>query len=460
MSPLETPFPVSSSTLSFWRTELHPLDSHRSTTELPAECDVLIIGAGYSGVATAYHLLEDNTTPPSIVILEAREACSGATGRNGGHLKPDLYFNVLKYSQKYGASNAAEFARFEAENVLAVKDLVEKENIDCDYHLTRAVDVYMDAEHAKQTEASYRELVRMGVATLSDVQFTSGKNAEAFSGVKGAKACFSFTAGHVWPYKLVMHLLSLVVAKGVNLQTTTPVTSVSDTPEKDGRWIVTTSRGSILARRVVFASNGYTAGIAPQFAHKIVPVRGICTRITVPQSVEHAPFLPYTYSLRHGPNLYDYLIPRADGSIVVGGAKQEFWHERKWWYGVTDDGALIKPATKYFDGYMQRNFRGWENSGAYTDKVWTGIMGYSSDFMPYVGDIPGKPGQTVIAGFSGHGMPLICLASKGIADMLRGERNFEETGIPKVFRPTEERLTSKVNEILESSVIPLATAKL
>lgn len=83
MSPLENPFPVSSSTLSFWRTELHPLDNHRSTTELPAECDVLIIGAGYSGVATAYHLLEDNTTPPSIVILEAREACSGATGRNG-----------------------------------------------------------------------------------------------------------------------------------------------------------------------------------------------------------------------------------------------------------------------------------------------------------------------------------------------------------------------------------------
>jgi glycine/D-amino acid oxidase-like deaminating enzyme len=128
--------------------------------DLPAECDVLIIGAGYSGVATAYHLLDENPNPPSVVILEARQACSGATGRNGeldfshptqtkylrkleigGHLKPDLYFNILKYSKKYGVENAAEFARFEAANILAVKELVERENIDCDYHPTRAVDI-------------------------------------------------------------------------------------------------------------------------------------------------------------------------------------------------------------------------------------------------------------------------------------------------------------------------------
>lgn len=112
-------------------------------------------------------------------------------------------------------------------------------------------------------------------------------NKEQLSGVKGAKACFSFTAAHVWPYKLVMHLLSLVVKQGANLQTTTPVTSVSETPNSDGTWTVTTSRGSIRAKKVLFASNGYTAGIAPQFAHKIVPVRGICNRIVTPLARSH-----------------------------------------------------------------------------------------------------------------------------------------------------------------------------
>jgi hypothetical protein len=99
----------------------------------------------------------------------------------GGHLKPDLYFNILKYSKKYGAENAAEFARFEAANVLAVKELVEREKIDCDYHLTRAVDVYLNENHAKETEAAYKELVKAGVASLGDVQFQAQKNAEIVS---------------------------------------------------------------------------------------------------------------------------------------------------------------------------------------------------------------------------------------------------------------------------------------
>lgn len=43
-----------------------------------------------------------------------------------------------------------------------------------------------------------------------------------------------------------------------------------------------------------------------------------------------------------------------------------------WWYGVTDDSKLIEPAKNYFDGYMQRHFQGWEDSGAFTDRVWTG----------------------------------------------------------------------------------------
>lgn len=81
-SPLG-PFPVPNATLPFWRTDLHEIDSHRSTPELPEQCDVLIIGSGLSGAATAYHILDNNSSPPSIVILEARQACSGATGRNG-----------------------------------------------------------------------------------------------------------------------------------------------------------------------------------------------------------------------------------------------------------------------------------------------------------------------------------------------------------------------------------------
>lgn len=81
------PFPVDHSLTSFWRSEPDPLDNFRSTESLPETSDIVIIGAGYAGASTAYHCLERSrlvsAEQPSIVILEARQACSGATGRNG-----------------------------------------------------------------------------------------------------------------------------------------------------------------------------------------------------------------------------------------------------------------------------------------------------------------------------------------------------------------------------------------
>lgn len=92
-----------------------------------------------------------------------------------------MYYNILKYTEKYGAANAAAFARFEAANVLAVKDLVEREKIDCDFVLTRALDVYLDEAHARSTYTTYQELRRIGVADLGDIHYIEGPNAEAVS---------------------------------------------------------------------------------------------------------------------------------------------------------------------------------------------------------------------------------------------------------------------------------------
>ncbi|KEF60512.1 uncharacterized protein A1O9_02073 [Exophiala aquamarina CBS 119918] len=441
--------PIPNSTKPFWRVQLHALDKHRSTSDLPTEADIVIIGSGFSGSALAHYIYEDNPTPPSVVILEAREACSGASARNGGHCKPERYYQLASHIKKYGAKKAIEVARFEKSQLHAMKELVEKENIDCDFTLTRSCDVILDPGLAKATDEAFAEMVKAGEADLTDVYHAKAKDAEMLSGVKGALSAFTVTAAHLWPYKLVMHLLQGAVNKGANLQTNTPVTKVSDQPLPDGRWLVATPRGSIKAKKIFFASNAYTRDIAPQFARHIIPVRGIASRIVVPEG-KNRPFLPYTYNLRHGPGLFDYLASRADGSIVVGGAKPLFWHDRSHWYNVHDDSKLIESAKPWFDGLMQRSFAGWENSGAYTERVWTGIMGWTSDFMPYVGDVPGKPGQAILAGYSGHGMPMILLSARGLVQMMQG-KSFEEVGIPELFKPTEERLASTKNEILDGS---------
>jgi glycine/D-amino acid oxidase-like deaminating enzyme len=103
---------------------------------------------------------------------------------------------------------------------------------------------------------------------------------------------------------------------------------------------------------------------------KIVPVRGICSHIKPSKSP--APLLPNSYIIRWSDTKYEYLIPRLDGSIIVGGARSVYYHDLDSWYNNVNDDKLIESAKNYFDGYMQRVFHGWEDSGAYTSKVWTG----------------------------------------------------------------------------------------
>lgn len=101
---------------------------------------------------------------------------------SGGHLKPDVYFNVPKYTALYGAKAAADLAKFESSQVLAIKEVVYKENIDCDYQLTRAVDVSLDQAHVDKSELEFNELVKNGAESVRDVHFTSKKYAEQVHG--------------------------------------------------------------------------------------------------------------------------------------------------------------------------------------------------------------------------------------------------------------------------------------
>lgn len=170
------------------------------------------------------------------------------------------------------------------------------------------------------------------------------------------------------------------LAKGANLQTNTRVEQVSASTDDLGRWTISTSRGIVKAKKVVVATNAYTPAILPEYKDKIIPYRAICSRIVTPGP---APLLVNTYALQFKDWDFDYLIPRSDGSIVVGGARSAYFKDFEEWYGNTDDSMLVKSAKTYFDGYMQRHFCGWENSGAYVSDIWTGSMSHFplSSFM-------------------------------------------------------------------------------
>lgn len=81
------------------------------------------------------------------------------------------------------------------------------------------------------------------------------------------------------------------------------------------------------------------------------------------------------------------------------------------------------------------------------------VMGYTTDSLPHVGQVPAKPGQFVVAGFNGHGMPQVFLSAKGVAQMILNGVDFEQTGVPRIFKTTQERLDSVDNAILSASYV-------
>ncbi|KAK4570099.1 hypothetical protein LTR86_003069 [Recurvomyces mirabilis] len=436
-------FPTSHSTTPYWRNEVKPIDEHRSTESLPPHADIVIIGAGYAGAAIAHHLLERHSNHhdqslPSIVILEAREACSGATGRNGGHFKPDPFSRAANVLKTHGKAVAEHVAAFEARQVQKVRAFVDDEEIDCDFEEVTVRDVCLYPAGRDKIEADLVALNEADISTARSLEYSSDREAEEISGVKGAKSCLTFNAARLWPYRLVSHMLEKAVSRGINLQTHTPVTSVTPTGEGSDAslWAVNSSRGSIQCSTVIYATNAYTSALVPELKDKIVPVRGMVARLL---PATDAPLLNDSYMMRFSEFEYDYMISRPDGSIIVGGAKRDFYDELHEWYNVCDDGRLMKGATHYFDGYMQRHFSGWENCDVRTDQIWTGIMGYSNDGFPYVGPVYGKPGQYICAGFTGHGMPQIFLSAKAIAEMVTAGVSAAEVDLPLPYHTSPDR---------------------
>ncbi|KAF2966727.1 hypothetical protein GQX73_g6829 [Xylaria multiplex] len=435
------PFPVPHATVPFWRTELHVLDSHQSTPELPEKQDVVIIGAGFAGAALAYYLSEQDTSVPkrSITILEAREACSGATGRNGGHLRPDIFNGVAAHMKTHGLDAANNVATFELENAEALTNLIKSEEIDCDLRPVVSGAAFVDEAEAADAKKLWDDMLEKGSPALQQVTYYGPEDAERVSGIKGALALYTFPAAVLWPYKMVMHLLAAAVAAGVNLQTHTPVHAVSPEADSEGYWTLETARGAIKARHIVFATNAYTSGLLPEYANTILPCLGTCARMVATASAGPPP-LPSCGIASKSPNtIHSYWGARPDGSFIVGGASS-YRDKREFWYRNFDDSALIGPSIKFFAQWAGKSLVGWEEAEMKIENIWTGVMGYTSDDLPHVGAVPGKKGLYICAGFVGHGMPNVLLSAKAVAKLLRDDTPLTESGVPACYETSSERL--------------------
>jgi len=280
--------PCEQSSTSFWHSQPSPLLlAHRSTRNLPQTADVVVIGSGITGASVAHHLLAGNNGSKdsdhglNVVMLEAREACWGATGRNGGHCQPLLF----------ETPHDPSIGHFELANFHALQKLIVDNDIDCEFVAQPGVRAIYSRHHLKEAEMAL-DVMKITAPDLHKMMrlITSRKSLARYRIPSAKGALITDTAARMWPYKFVAHILSsLLTATDLegtfNLQTLTPVTSLSASSDAPG-WIVHTPRGTIHTQKVVLATNAYTSHLLPTFADLIVPAAVRCLHSSLCQACE------------------------------------------------------------------------------------------------------------------------------------------------------------------------------
>ncbi|KAJ6610226.1 FAD dependent oxidoreductase [Mycena sp. CBHHK59/15] len=279
--------PVPGPSSPYWAIPASPIAQHGSDVDVPFYADVVIIGSGITGTAFARTLLGDcdkncGAGSVQIVMLEARDVCSGASARNGGHITPPLYHDHPALKERHGLPMAKSMIRFRLAHLAELIRVANEENIlaDSQCREVETFDVFFDQETfavaAKNLDVylndfpEQREMWRVvGVEEcIHELQLSRR--------VVGAIAT---TAGAIHPYRFVTGILSRLLESyptNFRLFTHTPCISISSTVPMGGEqlYTVSTSRGDIRTRHIIHATNAWASHLLPPMRGKIIPVRG------------------------------------------------------------------------------------------------------------------------------------------------------------------------------------------
>jgi glycine/D-amino acid oxidase-like deaminating enzyme len=446
--------PHANPTISYWQDPPSCIADLRSTPDLPGHADYVVVGSGISGACIAYDLLI-HEPDASVLMLEARQACSGATGRNGGHTKAASYRSFLDHEQELGLKEAIKIARLEYANIRETHAFARKHGIECASVECETIDVICsEAQWELGLKAIKRMRQVMGEHDPSAEYrtYSADEVAKHFL-CQGAVGGIEYAAGSLSAYDFTIGILKLALNRELNLQTNTPATSTSH-QVFDGRplWTITTARGDVHTPNLILATNGYTAHLVPKLRGLIVPLQGqiVAQRpgTGMPQSG-----LAHTYSLIYETG-YEYMISRPpnsrrEGDIVIGGGIHQLPNDGACRYGNTDDSSLEPTITDYLRRCTSDRFgTNWGNDhqDGRIREEWSGIMGASADGLPYVGAMPDLPGLFISASFNGHGMVWCLKAAQALVEVvLHGEagKSSLEDWFPSSAWITKERMAKK-----------------
>jgi glycine/D-amino acid oxidase-like deaminating enzyme len=369
--------------------ELPRLEGH-------VEADVVIIGAGFTGLSTALHLREAGV---DVAIVEAAEPGWGASGRNNGQVIPTLTRPDPEDIVTKHRAAGERFVTLLRDCASTLFDTARRYQIAAEQEQAG----WIQPVHSPGRMAIAERRVRQWSKAGADVELLSR---EEIAKMLGSDAWFgglwNRTGGHINPLALSRGLARAALDRGARIYARSPASRFE---RRNNRWIVTTPHGEISGRALILATNAYTGEfekqLAPDIAREVMPVRSWQMATAPLSEAARETIIPGRQAMSdtHG-ELY-FARYDARNRLVTGGAM------------MGTDVAQLKAAVG------TRLQKLWPQIGDVKfDYVWNGYVGMTTDFLPRIHRL--GPDAYAWAGCNGRAVALSIAIGQELARAAQG----------------------------------------
>ena len=378
------------------------------------EVDVAIVGGGFTGLSSAYHLKKASPSP-SVALCESEVIGFGASGRNGGFNMTLFGLTLSITALRFGRDKAKEAHLYMERAVDTLRDLVGELGIDCDYEHPGFLRVATSEQYKKRILEEMEIAHSLGISGIEWLE--KDQLADEIVSPKYLGAWSEPRCGIVNPAKLSWGWKDVIRPQGVEIYENTPIISIA---RENGKLRLSSPEASIRADKVVLATNAYSH-LIPQIKWKQTPV---WTHIVLTEPISPETMAQIGWSNRQGiedaRNLVHYYRLTADNRLLMGGRDVTLS------YGKNMDKDMDDAVFSGLEQDVRDLFPVLEDI-RFTHR-WGGPVSVTVDMSPAIG-YAGDKDIVYSLGCIGHGVSMAHLNGRTVSDLILEQ----ETDLTEVF---------------------------
>lgn len=381
-------------------------------TALPASADVVIIGSGYTGLSAALEIARGGR---DTLVLDAEDAGFGCSTRNGGQISTSVKPSYEDLAKRHGAETAFGIVREGQSSLQWVADFVAREQIECDF---RVVGRFHAAHSPSQYEALAQRLATQpkGLEVEAHMVSRAEQRRELGTDIYFGGAVYARHAS-LDPARFHQGMLDRVLAAGGRVIPHCPAGAI----ERDAAGFrVATARGTVAARNIVVATNGYTGRLTPWLQRRVIPIGSYIIATEKLPSETMARLMPRNRIVSDTRKVVYYYRASPDGRRILFGGRVS----RNETDPLVSGPRLHASMTAIFPELAETRI----------SHSWCGFVAYSFDELMHIGE---RDGLYYAMGYCGSGVGMAGYLGMRLGQQLLGRREGATAfdGLPFPTRP-------------------------